>query len=48
MTPPTEGGGTGICPNCKVPISLHGPNERKHCHDALSGYRRHHPTEVKP
>jgi hypothetical protein len=30
----------GICPNCKRPIVEHDADDRKRCHDALSGYRR--------
>lgn len=34
--------GSGICPYCLIPISEHDAQERKVCHDALSGYQRPH------
>jgi len=33
----------GICPNCGEPIIDHDSQERKRCHDAVSGYRRESP-----
>jgi rubrerythrin len=30
----------GICPVCELPIIEHGNQERKQCHDAVSGYVR--------
>lgn len=31
----------GICPNCGEPIIDHDSDERKTCHDAVSGFRRY-------
>lgn len=31
----------GICPNCDRPIIDHDAQERKECHDAVSGFRRY-------
>lgn len=30
----------GICPNCERPIAGHDGDDRKLCHDALSGFDR--------
>jgi hypothetical protein len=32
--------GSGICPECDKPIEDHDNDQRKACHDAVSGYRR--------
>jgi hypothetical protein len=32
--------GLGTCPNCGQPIIDHDSQERKACHDAVSGYGR--------
>ena len=37
--------GTGFCPACDKPIIDHDPDERKRCHDTVSGYQRPPPRD---